>query len=118
MIIKLFFGILTWRPLPDFIFCFISQRLLQLDTSFLVLDPHFHGQRFIFNCFRNYNMAAVLVIPKTDPLLFLECFGSLNSEITAIIQFSIMGYISVIILLGDLNFGSSPVLSWSTLNLE
>ena len=56
-----------------------------------------------------WNFIYVLVIPKTDPILFLERFGSLNFEITAIIQFSIMGYISVIILLGDLNFGYRQV---------
>ena len=27
--------ILTWRPLPDFMFYFISRRLLELNTSFL-----------------------------------------------------------------------------------
>ena len=32
---------LTWRPLCNFIFCFICRRLLHLDTSFLVLTPIF-----------------------------------------------------------------------------
>jgi len=63
MTIKLFSGILTIWPLPDFIFCFISQQLLHLDTSFLVLTPIFMDN------------ASLLLFTELPILHFALCLG-------------------------------------------
>ena len=76
-------------PLPDIIFCFISQRFWQLDTC---ANPRFHGQCFIFNCLRNFNMA--------------------------IARFYILLYISMIIGIKHFISCAIPPFSWSMLHFQ